>query len=100
MERLTYKKGEKICFRREFEDTEEAIGLMAFALFAREEMEEKREKGCPECTSCKNCRSNDPMCAVEGGSVLCASDDRTIQQTECSYYQPTNYCQNCGRKLV
>lgn len=61
---------------------------------------ERREQGCYLCKSCDNCLNYDPICAVEGAMPVCACDDRSKQHPECSYYQPTNYCQYCGRKLV
>lgn len=70
MKMLTYKNGEKVCFKQEFESVDEAIGVMAFALFAREEMERKRKEGCDFC--------NGP----------------------CNLSESYTYCPNCGRKLV
>lgn len=66
-----------------------------------EKREQKREEGCYLCRSCDNCMNYTAICAVDDAMPVCACDDRSAYQNqECSYYQATNYCQHCGRKLV
>lgn len=55
-----------------------------------EDEAEQREQGCQHCTTgCGQCWNKD----------FC-DEPNPNKPKECELYSPTNYCRNCGRKLV
>ena len=100
MNRLTYKNGEKISFNKEFDSIEDAIGTISMVLFIRENEAERREQGCDQCRSCANCGNYDPICPVMPDSVVCANEERIMENKECVNFRPAGCCWSCGKELA
>ena len=70
------------------------------ALGRYEDEAERCEQGCEQCRSCANCGNYDPICPVMLDSVVCANEERIMENKECVNFRPAGYCWSCGKKLA